>query len=78
MYRVAPRTLSRIPCPREHRQGRRSSDPSFRAATVDRIAALHRIGTPEEVSATFVFVASSAASLITGRTLVVDGGWTLA
>ena len=53
------------------------SDPGFRAGTVDRIAALHRIGSPDEVSAAVAFLASPAASLITGHTLVVDGGWTL-
>jgi 2-deoxy-D-gluconate 3-dehydrogenase len=52
------------------------SDPSFRADVVDRIAALHRIGTPDEVSPAVVFLASPAASLVTGHTLVVDGGWT--
>ncbi len=53
------------------------SDERFRAATVERIAALHRIGSPDEVSAAVVFLASPAASLVTGHTLVVDGGWTL-
>ena len=53
------------------------ADEGFRAATVERIAALHRIGTPGEVSPAVVFLASPAASMITGHTLVVDGGWTL-
>jgi NAD(P)-dependent dehydrogenase (short-subunit alcohol dehydrogenase family) len=52
------------------------ADPVFRADTVERIAALHRIGKPGEVSAAVTFLASSAASLITGHTLVIDGGWT--
>ncbi|MBG6108420.1 SDR family NAD(P)-dependent oxidoreductase [Frigoribacterium sp. CG_9.8] len=52
------------------------ADPAFRADTVERIAALHRIGKPGEVSAAVTFLASSAASLITGHTLVIDGGWT--
>jgi 2-deoxy-D-gluconate 3-dehydrogenase len=51
-------------------------DAELRADVVERIAALHRIGTPREVSAAVVFLASSAASLITGQTLAVDGGWT--
>ena len=36
---------------------------------------LKRIGTPEEVSAAVVFLASNEASYITGATLYVDGGW---
>jgi NAD(P)-dependent dehydrogenase (short-subunit alcohol dehydrogenase family) len=52
-------------------------DEDFRADTVERIAALHRIGTPDEVSSVVLFLASSAASMVTGHTLVVDGGWTL-
>src|SRR5207253_8250692 len=52
------------------------ADPAFRADTIERIAALHRIGEPVEVSGAVVFLASSAASLITGHTILIDGGWT--
>jgi 2-deoxy-D-gluconate 3-dehydrogenase len=52
------------------------SDAAFRADTVKRIAALHRIGMPGEVSGAVTFLASRAASLITGQTLAIDGGWT--
>lgn len=52
------------------------SDPVFRADTVRRVAALHRIGMPSEVSGAVTFLASRAASLITGQTLAIDGGWT--
>jgi NAD(P)-dependent dehydrogenase (short-subunit alcohol dehydrogenase family) len=52
------------------------SDPAFHADTVERIAALHRIGQPTEVSGAVVFLASPAASLITGHTILIDGGWT--
>jgi 2-deoxy-D-gluconate 3-dehydrogenase len=53
------------------------SDPAFRADVVERIAALHRIGVPDEVAGAVVFLCSPAASLITGQTLVIDGGWTI-
>src|SRR6202020_2887092 len=46
------------------------SDPAFHADTVERIAALHRIGKPIEVAGAVVFLASPAASLITGHTLL--------
>ena len=52
------------------------SNPEFRADVIERIAALHRIGEPREVSGAVVFLASDAASLITGQTLLIDGGWT--
>ena len=52
------------------------SDPGFRADTVERIAALHRIGVPREVADAVVFLAAPAASLITGQALAIDGGWT--
>ena len=52
------------------------SDPAFRADVEERIAALHRIGTPDDVTGAVVFLASPAASLVTGQTLIVDGGWT--
>lgn len=52
------------------------ADPAFRADVIERIAALHRIGEPREVSGAIVFLASPAASLITGHTILIDGGWT--
>src|SRR6201997_5272937 len=52
------------------------ADPAFRSNIVERIAALHRIGEPMDVAGAVVFLASPAASLITGHTLLIDGGWT--
>jgi NAD(P)-dependent dehydrogenase (short-subunit alcohol dehydrogenase family) len=52
------------------------ADEAFRADVVERIAGLHRIGTPMEVAGAVVFLASPAASLITGETILIDGGWT--
>lgn len=50
--------------------------PENRADTLERIAALHRIGEPMDVAGSVVFLASDAASLITGHTILIDGGWT--
>ena len=50
--------------------------PEFRSDVIERIAALHRIGEPMDVAGVVVFLASSAASLITGETILIDGGWT--
>jgi NAD(P)-dependent dehydrogenase (short-subunit alcohol dehydrogenase family) len=52
------------------------ADDAFRAEVVERIAGLHRIGQPMEVAGAVVFLASPASSLITGDTILVDGGWT--
>ena len=37
---------------------------------------LGKIGEPKDVANAVLFLASPAASLITGTTLMVDGGWT--
>jgi NAD(P)-dependent dehydrogenase (short-subunit alcohol dehydrogenase family) len=51
-------------------------DAAFRESVLKRIP-LGRVGSPEEVAGPVVFLASPAASLITGATLMVDGGWTI-
>lgn len=51
------------------------ADPEFRNWVLSRIP-LGRIGRMDEVSGAIVFLASPAASLITGTSLAVDGGWT--
>jgi NAD(P)-dependent dehydrogenase (short-subunit alcohol dehydrogenase family) len=50
-------------------------DPAFKKWVLDRIP-LGRLGTVEEVAQAVVFLASPAASLVTGSSLLVDGGWT--
>jgi NAD(P)-dependent dehydrogenase (short-subunit alcohol dehydrogenase family) len=52
------------------------ANPEFRADVIERIAGLHRIGEPMDVAGAVVFLASPAASLITGDTILIDGGWT--
>ncbi len=51
------------------------SNAEFRAHVLSMIP-LGRIGEPMDVAGTVVFLASPAATLITGTTILFDGGWT--
>ena len=51
------------------------NDPE-RVAWIKSKIKLGRIGKIEDVMGAFVFLASDAASLITGTSLLIDGGWT--
>ncbi len=51
-------------------------DPEFRQSVINRIP-LGRVGDPMDVAEPVVFLATPAASLITGTTIMIDGGWTL-
>ncbi|MBI4183636.1 MAG: SDR family oxidoreductase [Proteobacteria bacterium] len=51
------------------------ADATYRARVVAGIP-LGRLGLPEEVAGAVVFLASPAAAMITGASLLVDGGWT--
>jgi NAD(P)-dependent dehydrogenase (short-subunit alcohol dehydrogenase family) len=50
-------------------------DPTFRQWVLSHIP-LGRLGTVEEVASAVVFLASPAAALVTGSSLLADGGWT--
>lgn len=52
-------------------------NPETYAKTVEKYP-LRRIGEPEEIGGTAVYLASKAGSFITGQTIVVDGGGTIA
>ena len=51
------------------------ADPAFQTDVLASIP-LGRLGTLEEVAAAAVFLASPAAGLITGSSVLLDGGWT--
>lgn len=51
------------------------SDPAFRDWVLSKIK-LGRLGRIEDIMGPIVFLASDAAQLVTGASLLVDGGWT--
>jgi NAD(P)-dependent dehydrogenase (short-subunit alcohol dehydrogenase family) len=53
----------------------RLSDPDFLRSVLDRIP-LGRVGTTSELAGAVIYLASDAAAMVTGTTLVIDGGWT--
>jgi NAD(P)-dependent dehydrogenase (short-subunit alcohol dehydrogenase family) len=50
-------------------------DPSFKESVMAKIK-LGRLGKVEDLMGAIVYLASDAAALVTGTSLVVDGGWT--
>jgi NAD(P)-dependent dehydrogenase (short-subunit alcohol dehydrogenase family) len=52
-------------------------NPELRTAT-ERLTPLRRIGDPDDIGGVAVFLASRAGAFITGQTIVVDGGVTIA
>lgn len=51
------------------------NDAAFKASTLAKIK-LGRLGTVQDIMGALVFLSSDAASMITGASLLVDGGWT--
>lgn len=53
----------------------RIANPDFADRVLSRMP-IGRVGQPEEVAAAVLFAVSPAASLVTGSSILVDGGWT--
>jgi NAD(P)-dependent dehydrogenase (short-subunit alcohol dehydrogenase family) len=52
-------------------------DTSFMDSVLSKIA-LGRVGQPQDLMGAMVFLASDASAMVTGSSLMVDGGWTAA
>ncbi len=51
------------------------NDPDFKASVLSKIK-LGRIGQVEDLMGAIVFLASDASALMTGTSMIIDGGWT--
>ncbi len=71
---IAPGTID-TPMLRRDLAGMNRDEAESFLRSVEEANALGRIGRPEEVAATVVFLASDASSYVTGTTIVVDGGY---
>jgi NAD(P)-dependent dehydrogenase (short-subunit alcohol dehydrogenase family) len=50
-------------------------DPAFKASVLSKIK-LGRLGQVEDLMGAIVFLASDASALMTGTSMIIDGGWT--
>lgn len=52
------------------------SDPKF-TEFVQRMIPMGKVGQPEDVAAAVIYLCSEGARMVTGHSLLVDGGWTV-
>jgi NAD(P)-dependent dehydrogenase (short-subunit alcohol dehydrogenase family) len=50
-------------------------DKNFKKSVIENIP-LGKVATESDIASAVVYLASDAASMITGSSLVIDGGWT--
>ncbi len=60
-----------------HVAGKSSTQEKQFIKNYEKKVPLKRLGNPEEVANVVTFIASNAASYITGSNILVDGGWTI-
>lgn len=72
-YHIRVNAIAPGPFPTEGAWSRLSPDPSFQEKYLRHLP-LHRFGRMEELVQSVIFLASDAASYITGENLTVDGG----
>lgn len=55
-----------------------AADPDAERAVLEARQPMGRLGTPEEIAEAALYLASDAATFVTGTELIIDGGWTAA
>jgi NAD(P)-dependent dehydrogenase (short-subunit alcohol dehydrogenase family) len=60
----------------ERRAGQDGSDVAGQRSDLVKLHPIGRLGTPEDIAAGIVFLASDESSFITGAELIIDGGYT--